>query len=49
MKRRAPALGSVELAAEILSLSKLDIDRLRERWKAISGKAPDYEIRRCTA
>jgi hypothetical protein len=46
MKRRAPALGSVELAAEILSLSKLDIDKLRERWKAIYGKAPSGEIGR---
>jgi hypothetical protein len=46
MKRRAPALGSVELAAEILSLSKLDIDRLRERWKAIYGKPPSREIGR---
>jgi len=35
-----------ELAAEILSLSKLDIDRLRERWKAIYGKAPSREIGR---
>jgi hypothetical protein len=46
MKRRAPALGSVELAAEILSLSKLDIDRLRERWKAIYGKRASREIGR---
>jgi Protein of unknown function (DUF2924) len=46
MKRRAPALGSVELAAEILSLSKLDIDKLRERWNAIYGKAPSGEIGR---
>jgi hypothetical protein len=46
MKRRAPALGSVELASEILSLSKLDIDKLRERWKAIYGKAPSREIGR---
>jgi hypothetical protein len=46
MKRRAPALGSVELAAEILSLSKLDIDKLRGRWKAIYGKAPSGEIGR---
>src|ERR1700731_734175 len=46
MKRRAPALGSVDLAAEILSLSKLDIDKLRERWKASYGKAPSREIGR---
>ena len=38
MKRRAPAIGREELAAEIASLSKLDIDELRERWKAMFGK-----------
>ena len=46
MKRRAPAMDSEALAAEILSLSKLDIDKLRERWKAIYGKAPSREIGR---
>ena len=34
------------LAAAIESLSKLDIDNLRERWKAIYGKAPSLEIGR---
>jgi hypothetical protein len=34
------------LAAEIANLSKLDIDRLRDRWKAIYGKAPSREIGR---
>jgi Protein of unknown function (DUF2924) len=46
MKRRVPAMDSEALAAEILSLSKLDIDKLRERWKAIYGKAPSREIGR---
>src|ERR1700688_1294780 len=46
MKRRGPAIDSEALAAEILSLSKLDIDKLRERWKAIYGKAPSREIGR---
>jgi hypothetical protein len=35
-----------ELATEIASLSKLDIDELRERWKAIYGRAPSGEIGR---
>jgi len=34
------------LAAEIAGVSKLDIDQLRERWKAIYGKAPCREIGR---
>jgi hypothetical protein len=34
------------LAAEIASLSKLDIDELRKRWKAIYGRAPSGEIGR---
>jgi hypothetical protein len=34
------------LASEIASLSKLDIDELRERWKAIYGKTPSREISR---
>ena len=46
MKRRASAMNREELAAEILSVSKLDIDKLRERWKAIYGKAPSREIGR---
>ena len=33
-------------AAEIVGLSKLDIDELRERWKAMYGKAPSREIGR---
>jgi len=33
-------------AAEIVGLSKLDIDELRERWKAMYGKAPCREIGR---
>ena len=44
MKRRAPAIDREALAAEIASLSKLGIDDLRERWKAIYGKAPSREI-----
>jgi len=46
MKRRVPAMDSEALAVEILSLSKLDIDKLRERWKAIYGTAPSREIGR---
>ena len=46
MKRRVPAMDGEALAAEILSLSKLDIDKLRERWKAIYGKTPSCEIGR---
>jgi hypothetical protein len=34
------------LAAEILSLSKLDIDELRDHWKAMCGRAPSREIGR---
>ena len=46
MNRRVPAMDREALAPEIASLSKLDIDELRERWKAISGKAPSREIGR---
>ena|SRR5579863_10113613 len=46
MRRQASASGPEELAAEIARLSKLDIDELRERWKAIYGKAPSLEIGR---
>jgi hypothetical protein len=46
MKRRVSAVNREELAAEILSLPKLDIDKLRERWKAIYGKASSREIGR---
>jgi Protein of unknown function (DUF2924) len=34
------------LAAEIASLSKLSIDELRKRWKAMYGKTPSKEIGR---
>jgi len=46
MSRRVPALDGETLAAEIASVSKLAIDDLRERWKAICGKAPSREIGR---
>ena len=46
MKRRAPSIGREELATEIASLSKLGIDELRERWKAVFGKAPSRDISR---
>jgi hypothetical protein len=45
MKRRA-AVDREALASEIASLSKLGIDELRERWKAMFGKAPSQEIGR---
>lgn len=46
MKRRAPAIGRESLASEIAGLSKLGIDELRERWKAMFGKAPSRDISR---
>jgi hypothetical protein len=46
MKRRAPAIDREALAAEIADVSKLDIDELRVRWKAMYGKAPSREIGR---
>ncbi len=46
MKRRAPASGREALAAEIANLSKLSIDELRERWKAMFGKAPSHDVSR---
>ena len=46
MKRRAPALDREALAAEIANLSQLGIDDLRERWRAMFGKAPSREIGR---
>jgi hypothetical protein len=46
MKRRAPAIGREALAAEIVSLSKLGIDELRERWQAMFGKASSPDISR---
>ena len=45
MKRRA-AVDREALASEIVSLPKLGIDDLRERWKAMFGKAPSQEIGR---
>src|SRR5665213_407413 len=46
MKRRVPTMGHEALAAEITSLSELGTDELRERWKAICGKATSPEIGR---
>src|ERR1039458_4016731 len=46
MKRRAPAIGRESLTSEIAGLSKLGIDELRERWKAMFGKAPSRDISR---
>ena len=46
MKRRAPAIGREALAAEIASLSKLDTDELRARWKAMFGNPPSRDISR---
>jgi Protein of unknown function (DUF2924) len=46
MKRRVPTMGHEALVAEIASLSDLGTDGLRERWKAICGKASSLEIGR---
>jgi hypothetical protein len=46
MKRRAQVLDGEALASEIASLSKPGIDELRERWKAMFGKAPSRDIAR---
>jgi hypothetical protein len=46
MKRRAPVLNRDALTAEIAGLSKASITDLRERWKAMHGKAPSREIGR---
>jgi len=46
MKRRRKVLDREALASEIASLSKLGIGELRERWKAIFGKAPSRDISR---
>src|ERR1019366_8190114 len=46
MKRRAPAISRESPASEIASPSKLHIDELRERWKAMFGKAPSRDISR---
>ena len=44
MKRRPSAIGRDALAAKIASLSKLVIDELRERWKAMFGKPPSRDL-----
>ena len=46
MKRLGSPKDREALAAEIASLSKLDKDELRERWKALSGKPPSREVGR---
>ena len=46
MKRRAQVLDREALTAEIAGLSKASITDLRERWKAIHGKASSREIGR---
>src|ERR1700723_609311 len=46
MKGRSPALDRETLAGEIAGVSRLGTDELRERWKAICGKAPSREIGR---
>src|ERR1022692_992497 len=46
MTRRARAPDREALTAEVAGLSKLGIDELRERWKAMYGKAPLREIGR---
>jgi hypothetical protein len=46
MKRRAQVLNREALASEIASLSKLGIDELRERWKAMFGNSPSRDISR---
>ena len=46
MKRRAQVLNREALALEIASLPKLGTDELRERWKAMFGKAPSCDISR---
>jgi hypothetical protein len=46
MTRRPRAIDREALAAEIAGLSKLGIDELRERWKAMYGTTPSREIGR---
>jgi hypothetical protein len=46
MKRQLSNMGGEALVAEIASLSELGTDELRERWKAICGKAASREIGR---
>ncbi len=48
-KRRVRVLDREALASEIASPSKLAIDELRERWKAMFGKAPARDISRSFA
>jgi hypothetical protein len=44
--KRSPAIDRHALPSEIAGLSKLDIGDLRERWKAMYGRAPSREIGR---
>jgi hypothetical protein len=44
--RRPAAVDRETLVAEIAGLSKLGIDELRERWKAMYGKTPSMELGR---
>ena len=46
MTRRPRAIDREALAAEIAGLSKLGINELRERWKAVYGRAASKEIGR---
>ena len=46
MKRRVLVMDRETPGAEITSLSKLGTDELRERWKAMFGKAPSRDIGR---
>jgi hypothetical protein len=46
MRRLGSPKDREALAAQIASLSKLDTDELRGRWKALSGKPPSREIGR---
>ena len=45
-ERRAPVRDREALTAEIAGLSQPGIKELRERWKALYGKAPSGEIGR---
>jgi len=46
MTKPAPASDREALNAEIAGLLQLGIEKLRERWKAMYGKAPSREIGR---
>src|SRR5271167_534550 len=46
MTRRAASFGREALATGIASLSKLDTDELRARWKAMFGNPPSRDISR---